>query len=602
MSGNERSKCVGPGQEGRPQTHSRRGPERSPGRSSERWLVAALALLVLTAVAAAHWPVLSAQALNIDDTTFLIRSRLLQNPGWASAARVLAEISHPSSLSGYYEPLSQLSLMLDVTLGGQAGHLQPFHCTNLLLHLVNTALLTVLLYLLFERPWPAALAGLLFGVHPLTVEPVAWVWERKTLLAASFTLWCLIFYVRYTQRRTRGCYGAALAVFVLALLSKPTATPVPLLLLVMDYWPLRRLSRRAVLEKLPFLLLAGGSAAVTLLSTSHTAAIVLPGHLSPMQTVLRICYLLVFYLHQVFRPLNLTSVYSLPQPMTLSDPIVRASVIILLVLVALVAVTLRWTRAFVAGGLFFLVALLPTMGIVQYSWIAASDKYTYLPLVGLMMVAARLFKSCWRRPDSRLAPTAAQLSVIVVVLMVAAAAAVRGRHYLTVWRDSETLLRHMLSLAPNSAYLHTNMAVELEERGKLAEALPHARRATELQPDDPKAHYNLANVLYRQAQYAQAAEQYRLAIKYQIAFAEAHNNLAACLFQMGQFDEAVEQFRAAIALNPDYEEAHFNLAQLLDTRARPDEAIAEYQQVLRINPRHKEARQLLDDAKSPKVR
>ncbi|MFH0980558.1 MAG: glycosyltransferase family 39 protein, partial [Planctomycetota bacterium] len=236
---------------------------REPGTGPHRGLLAVLILVVALTVAAVHWPALSAQTLSFDDAQYLTKNLLVQNPSWASAGRFLREVLEPSTVSGYYQPLAMISLMLDHALGGRADQLRPFHRTSLILHISNTALVIVLLYLLFRQAWVAVAVGLLFGLHPLTVEPIPWIGERKTLLATFFALCCFITYVGYARRRSWKRYVACLVWFVLALMSKPTTTPLPVLLLLLDYWPLRRLNKRAVLEKVPFLIIAGLSAVIT---------------------------------------------------------------------------------------------------------------------------------------------------------------------------------------------------------------------------------------------------------------------------------------------------------------------------------------------------
>jgi hypothetical protein len=217
--------------------------------SNLRLLAVSLAIVCFV-VTAAHWPALSAKAISIDDDQYLVDNLLVQNPSIESARRFLTEVLEPSTVRGYYQPLSMISLMCDYALGGRPANLRQFHRTSLALHTVNTALVIVLLYLLFGRPLIAAGVGLLFGVHPMTVEPIPWVGERKTLLAAFFALWCLILYVRFARKGSRRVYFGCVVTYVLALMSKPTSTPLPVLMLLIDYWPLKRLNRRTLLEKL----------------------------------------------------------------------------------------------------------------------------------------------------------------------------------------------------------------------------------------------------------------------------------------------------------------------------------------------------------------
>ena len=236
----------------------------------------ALLIVVGGIVFAAHWPVLSCKALSWDDEQYLLENKLVKQPGWDSAKHFLTEVLYPSTVRGYYQPLAMISLMLDYAAGGREENLRPFRRTSLLLHVANSMLLVVLLYFLFGDVLVAGVGGIAYGVHPLTIESIPWLAERKTLLAAFFCLWCLIFYVRYCRSRSAASYITSAVFFVLALMSKPTSTPLPLMMLVLDYWPLKRLSKKAVLEKIPFVAVAVFAAVITFVSQRNTAHVIMP--------------------------------------------------------------------------------------------------------------------------------------------------------------------------------------------------------------------------------------------------------------------------------------------------------------------------------------
>ena len=219
------------------------------GKSANVRLTAVLTAIVCAAVCVTHWPVLSARALTFDDEQYFTENVLVQKPGIESAKRFLGEVLKPSTVAGYYQPLTMISLMIDYRLGGREGDLLLVHRTSLILHIMNTALLIIFVYHLFGVPWAAAAGGLLFGLHPMTVEPVAWISERKTLLATFFSLWSLIFYVRFARSGDLKVYFGCMTAYILALMSKPTSVPLPILMLLLDFWPLRRLNKRAVWEK-----------------------------------------------------------------------------------------------------------------------------------------------------------------------------------------------------------------------------------------------------------------------------------------------------------------------------------------------------------------
>ena len=251
-------------------------------------------LLVLMAIAAvtvfvAHHRVLSAQALSFDDEVTILHNPLVQDPSWQSVKCFFNEVRLSSVVPGYYRPLTLTSLMLDWAMGGRPDNFRPFHCTSLGLHIGSTLLLVLLCWQLFGRPVAAAAAGLLFGLHPLTIEPVAWVMERKTVLAAFFAFASLCAYVRYTRGQRPSWLVGSLVLYAMSLLAKPTTTPLPIIMLLMDYWPLKRFSRRAMLEKVPFFALAAAFAVLAMVCEQQVNPLYLPAKGSPMHLPLRLC-------------------------------------------------------------------------------------------------------------------------------------------------------------------------------------------------------------------------------------------------------------------------------------------------------------------------
>jgi len=263
---------------------------RNHKKTQQVVILAGFLVVVATCATFAHWPVLSGRALSFDDSMYLEKNELVQNPSWRSARRFLSEVLEPSTVTGYYQPLAMISLMLDYAMGGRSDNLLPFHITSLCLHVFNTSLIIVFLYVLFGRVWPAVVGGLLFGLHPLTVEPVAWVAERKTLLASFFALWCMIIYVRYARGGNRRLLIGSAVLYVLALMSKPTTTPLPVLLLLLDFWPLGRLNRRALLEKVPLFVIMLIFGIITVISQGRTATITMPYEYSYVRIPLVVCH------------------------------------------------------------------------------------------------------------------------------------------------------------------------------------------------------------------------------------------------------------------------------------------------------------------------
>ncbi|HNQ24059.1 MAG TPA: tetratricopeptide repeat protein [Phycisphaerae bacterium] len=539
---------------------------------------------VALSVTLVHWPVLSARALSFDDQPFLVDNPAVRQPSWRSVGQFFGEVLEPSTVQGYYLPLTMTSLMVDYALGGRPDDLRPFHRTNLTLHVLCTVSLLMLLYLLFGQVWPAAFVAVLFGLHPLTVEPVAWVGERKTLLATLFALWSLVLYVRYAQRGSRLGYGGCLAAFVLALLSKPTSTPLPLLLVLLDYWPLRRLSRATLLRTIPFFAVAGLSAVVTLISHARTACVEVPIESGAARLPLLVAYLLSFYAGKIIWPVHLTSVYPIPAALPVTD--------LLLVIGVVVVLLLSWcrTRAGVVSAACFVAALAPTLGLVRYSWVLASDKYVYLPAVGVCLLLCSLLTHVWSGARAQARTSAYRAVVVAAVIIVGFLAARATRMYLSKWQDTETLYRHMLTHAPASPYVHNNLASLLSDARRYEEALRHARRALELKPGYASAYCNLGIILRELGQPAEALPYLRRALALEPDFALARAQLGLTLLKLERAEEAVEELRAALRITGDRADMWYGLGCALLRQRSPAAAAEAFATAARLDPKLAEAR------------
>lgn len=551
-------------------------------------LPAVLILLVTAAVIIAHWPALSAQALSFDDNQYLTENYLVQNPGWGSAKRFLLEILEPSTVQGYYQPLAMISLMADCAAGGTADNLMPFHRTSLLLHAANTGLVIILIYMLFGQPVIAAMLGLLFGLHPMTVETIAWVGERKTLLAAFFCLCCLISYVRYARSGSWKWYVTVAVLYVLALMSKPTSTPLPVLLLLLDYWPLNRLSRRSVLEKVPLLVIGVISSVITVVSQGRTASVTMPESKSLSESILILFHNIVFYPYKMLFPLNLSSHYPVPNPVSIAEPMVFLGVVGSCILAVVLLLSLRRSRCLLAGWLFFFVAIFPTMGVIGFTNVIASDKFAYLPCVGLLLPVGYFLSRVWA--VSSLSVSVNKRAVIcmtVCVLAVSEAFATRG--YLHHWQNSETLLRRMLTLSPQADSLHNGLGLLLFNEGKTDEAVKCYRQALKLNSNNAETHNNLGIALAANGKADEAVAHYEKARQLRPNYPATHNNLGNALTQLGRLEEAVIEYRKALEIKPLHPTAHYNLGIAFEKQGKLKEAAEEYTAAIKINPGYAQA-------------
>jgi tetratricopeptide (TPR) repeat protein len=548
------------------------GTPRIPHASSRpaaRTAVVGTLLLVVSLVAAAHWPVLGARAISLDDNAFIKNNPLVTSPGWNSTSRFFREVLRPSTVEGYYLPLSMTSLMVDYALGGRSDDLRVFHRTNLVLHLLTTALLVLLLYRLFGALVPAALAGLLFGLHPLTVEPVAWVAERKTLLASCFALASLLAHVESHRGRTRTWTIVALACFALALLSKPTVIMLPVLMLLLDVWPLRRAGLRAALQKWPFFALSAVFAAITLVSHGRSATVAPLTRADVLDWPMRAGYLLAFYLGKIVAPVGLTCVYAPPKPFALSNPAVALSLAFLVAVFAGLLFAARRSRGPLVSAAFFVLAIVPTLGLVQYSWVIASDKYVYFPATGLMLaVTAGIAALGAGRHRNAWLPL-----VAISLLALLGLEAYGVRTTLRQWKDTPTLVRHMARLAPDAPAV-VNYQALLELAGARPDAsLPLLRRAVALAPGFGDAQYNLGILLAGRGEMKAAIEHLRMACALLPNDADALGALGATLRASGQPDEGIPYLRRSLALAPEFQSVLVQLGESLVARGELAEGI-----------------------------
>ncbi|MGD9167176.1 MAG: tetratricopeptide repeat protein, partial [Syntrophobacterales bacterium] len=456
-----------------------------------------------------------------------------------------------------YHPLTWLSHMLDCELFG----LRPgmHHLTNLLFHLMNTALLLFVLRRMTGALWRSGFVAALFALHPLHVESVAWVAERKDLLSAFFWFLSIWAYARYTERPGLNRYLPVLLFFSLGLLAKPMVVTLPFVLLLLDFWPLGRTQFhqagtdnrplqqkvsvfRLVWEKIPLFALAAISIVVTFAAQQQGGAL---KSLEAFPLTTRIANALISYLSYIGKmiwPHNLAVYY----PHSGSIPVWQAAGagLTLICVTVLVIWTARKRPYLAVGWLWYLGTLVPVIGLVQVGSQAMADRYTYLPLVGLFIALAWgvpcLFAG-WRHRQSMLA-----ILATIVLVSFTVCTWLQLRH----WQNSITLFQHTLQVTTNNHFAHNNLGVALAQDDRLNEAISHYSEALRLKPG---------------------------------AF-EVHNNLANALAAQGSVDEAIQHYFEALRLEPDYDKAHNNLGNVLAGTGRGEEAIIHYSEAIKINP------------------
>lgn len=560
-------------------------PDRLPGcLKSKNSLLTVLIIAVCATVLITHWPALTAKAISFDDKQYFVDNSLVRSPGWESTRRFLTEILEPSTVGGYYQPLTMISLMLDYAIGGQTDSLVPFHQTSLLLHVANTALIIILLHQLFGRVWIAAVAGLLFGVHPLTVEPIPWIGERKTLLAAFFSLWSLVLYVRFARRGDWKVFLGCVVMYVLALMSKPTSTPLPVAMLLMDFWPLRRLRLRTFLEKLPLFVIGEISAIITYVSQTTSATVITPAKYGLERMPLVICHNIIFYLYKMVWPVNQSSHYAFPDPLEFSTPMIKVGVIGTFILISLLIISLRWTRAALTSWFIFFVMVLPTMQMVQFSNVIASDKFVYLPSIGILMILAA-FLSWICGTDGIGQHKAKYIIAAVIVLMLAGAESFATRRYLVYWKDTVSLFAEMAEITPDAISPYYNLGEALAERGDVNGAIESFTKVLKIKPNDTDTHLALARVLADQGRYDEAIYHCNKVLRLNPDNVSAYRYITIALTEQGRFNEAIAMLRKGLEYKPKNSSIlYFGLGTIYMQQGKLDQAICELQTSVRLRP------------------
>jgi len=454
--------------------------------------------------------------------------------------------------------------MLDCQLHGlNAGW---HHSTNVLLH----CLAVVLLFLALERMtgalWRSAFVAAVFAVHPLHVESVAWIAERKDVLSAVFLMLTLLAYLHYTRSPSVGRYLTVVLVIALGLMSKPMLVTLPFVLLLLDYWPLGRIRAhksnsgrsvsQLVLEKIPFIVLSAASSMVTFLA--QRGAIGWTEQLPVSERVSNAFVAYVVYIRQMFWPTALAVFYPHPENRL---PLWELSLaMIVLVGITAAAFVLR-KRApyFVTGWLWYLGMLVPVIGLLQVGWQGHADRYTYLPQIGLYIAVT------WAVTDLTRSWRSQRTALSVTAVLIVGALSCRAWLQTSYWRDSESLFTHALAVTSNNDVALNNLGIIFLDRGQLDDAIPKLKAAIDLRPENAPAHDNLAKALLRKGQVAEAMVHYRKFLELQPASVEARNTLGTALIQQGHIREAIDQWQEALAIEPENGNAASNLAWVFAT-------------------------------------
>ncbi|NVM26518.1 MAG: tetratricopeptide repeat protein, partial [Desulfobacterales bacterium] len=545
-----------------------------------------ICLFLIMATLGVYWHVTNHEFINYDDDLYVTDNHNVQAGLRLESITWSFTATHASN----WHPLTWMSHMLDCQLFG----MNPgwHHLTNLFFHIANA----LLLFLAFKRmtgdSWQSGFVAALFALHPLHVESVAWVAERKDVLSAFFWMLTVWSYIWYLERPRVSRYLRVLFFFILGLMAKPMLVTLPFVLLLLDYWPLgrfqfgrsggegksrqRAIALRLVWEKIPLFILAVASSFVTFLVQQSGGAV---RSLDALSLDVRISNTLVSYVSYIGKmiwPYHLAVLYPHPGNLPMSQIAVACLLLISISFLAIMAV--RQRPYFAVGWLWYIGTLVPVIGLVQVGIQSFADRYTYVPLIGIFIIIA------WGFPDIVSKCRHKEIGITIIVGALLSIFMVTTWLQVRYWNNNMTLFEHALDVTANNYLAHNNLGNALKEQGDRAEAIRHYSEALRIKPNYAKVHNNLGNALVAQGKLKEAIKHYSEAVSLDHDFAEAYNNLGAALFRTGKIEEAIAHFQEALRTKPNDPNTSNNLKMALAAKRGVDEAIAETKEKLRLNP------------------
>ena len=568
-----------------------------------------ISLLLVAVTLAVYWPVTSCDFISYDDPGYFTNnSHVQEGLTWDNV--IWAFTTNDQS---NWHPLTWLSYMLDVGLFGK-GPAGP-HFTNLLFHLANTVLLFLLLRRLTAAQWRSAFVAALFALHPLHVESVAWISERKDVLSAFFGILSLLGYARYVEQskihpsslrfaearspRSKVFYGFTLFFFAMSLMSKPMLVTLPFVMLLLDWWPLQRVAsgrwhvtrtgervtsdesrgagvRSLVVEKWPFFALSAISCVVTFIAQQKGGAVIALVKIPMPGRIENAFVSYARYLGKTLCPMNLAT----PYPYFKHWPLWQVGLVMLLfACLCIIALRLGRKFPFVPTGWFWFVGMMvPVIGLIQVGHQSMADRYTYVPLIGLFVVFV------WGAGELCARWHLSKQAIGVIAIIILAVSALRTHDQVRYWKNSEVLFRHAIAVIKNNYPAYDFLGIHFASHGQMAEAIDCYLKFLKICPDDPDVLYSLGNVFIVVGDPDKAIDCYRRALQITPNRANILNNLGVVLTARKQFDDAITCYNRALQSRPDYADAHNNLATALFAEKRFDEAARHYREALHLTP------------------
>jgi protein O-mannosyl-transferase len=553
----------------------------------QKQLVLGLCLFLIVSVVLVYVQTGSFSFINYDDYGYIPRNPNVSGGLTWSSARWAFTAMYGSN----WMPLVWLSFMLDREFFGQwAG---GFHLTNVMLHIANTVLLFLILRRYTRALWLSFFTAAFFALHPLHVESVAWVAERKDVLSTLFWLLTMLAYVRYAENPTAKRYIVVCVTFALGLMSKPMLVTLPFVLLLMDYWPLERLRsaasgvspgaslRRLALEKAPLFMLSAISCVIAVVAQKRSEAVMTFQELSFGRRLSNVMISYCDYILKMFWPVDLAVIYPHPGDKIAGFKVAVAAAALLLVTVTVVL--LRRRRYLLVGWLWYLGTLVPVIGLVQIGGQAMADRYTYIPLTGVFIMLVWLagdIAGRWRR--GRFIAVLAGSAIIAVL-------GVLTFKQVGYWQDTRTLLTHTTAVTEGNILAHNILGIYYAEKGDLDGQRREMEAIMKATPKDPAVFFKVAKGLAVRGWTDEAVKYFNQVLEMLPGDANTYCAIAQVQANSGDVESAMASYRKGLQFNPQNGDLHGGLGSLLLQTGRIDEAIAEYEEALKINPANKDA-------------
>lgn len=552
-------------------------------------------LFLTVSVLAVYWQIKDHDFVGFDDNLYITENPYVLKGLTSESIRWAFSFSEKDRT--YWHPLTWLSHMLDVELYG----MNPgrHHLVNLLLHIFNTLLLFSVFRKMTGEIWKSAFIASLFALHPLNVESVAWVAERKNVLSTFFWMSCMFSYVYYSEKQNFYRYLTVIFAFLAGLLAKPMLVTLPFVFLLLDYWPLKRFDFfhpdrkqriiRLIFEKIPLIAISFIFVCMTVSSLQHNEISSLAKQF-PLKLRMENALISYWvYIGKMLYPANLSIFYPHPASIPLWQSI--GAGILLICTSYLFLRIMRHKPYAITGWLWYLGTLVPVLGITRAGrWPAVADRWTYIPLIGIYVLIA------WGGYDLIKKWRCKKIVIASLTVLLLSALMIRSFFQVRYWADSFSLFSHEVEINPNNYVMHYNLGYMYNEDGKKDQAVFHYRQALRINPDDRDSHFNLGTIMAEEGEFDRAVFHFSEAIRIYPADMEAYNNMGVIMINQNRPDDAIGYFKIVLRYRPENSSFHNNMGIALAMKGETEMAVRHFRKALQINPDNLSAKMNLNKA------